>query len=597
MDNTESEYFIALSPNAIPCGDSAFVFDELSGNPVKLTYLEAAVLSRLNTFASAEEHIGNIAAESGRNEIQFIEQTVKKLAEKRLLLAENEIIEILKKKTSIVRKTKTPGINSFIWVTADRPDKILKSVKSYSSLFRKFERFPVLTVYDDSKNLNSRKTTEANLKSLASDSALFPLRLKYFGQEEKKIFTGAILKKLNSDKAIKASLEFALSGEDGANRNTAFLHQAGKMFVSTDDDTEGLFARHPDAENSIDFTSEQDPTDFFIYPGRKELLDAAETEQTDILRHHEYFLGRSAPEIILSDNQDISLGKADPDSLNKLLSSSLNIDCTLSGICGDSGMTHSKAVLTRTGVNADDIYSEKKYSKLRLFREILRVVRRPAISTGQFYMSTHIGFDNRKIPLPFFPKFRSADGLFGFLQSKVFKDSALGFIPCAVYHDPEGERKTPQSSLSVWQPGMADILAILASDFKISPGSSSREDNIYALGNYYSSFSLMSEDELMEYITEKYLPYTIDYINILADTLDYYGRVPQGWVCDIETMISFMEKHLCDPDFFVPSELRKPADNVSDTPLFRLKNYTYRYGELLKVWPEVWHAAMELSEK
>ncbi|MBN2733614.1 MAG: hypothetical protein JXQ82_02000, partial [Methanomicrobiaceae archaeon] len=107
--------------------------------------------------------------------------------------------------------------------------------------------------------------------------------------------------------------------------------------------------------------------------------------------------------------------------------------------------------------------------------------------------------------------------------------------------------------------------------------------------------SRMEDHELLEYITVKYLPFTAEYINTLERTLTKFNKRPAKWAGDVEDMMIFLENHMKDPDFFLPAELR-PAGSPGKV-INRLKDYIYKYGEMLKAWPEIWHAARELNHE
>ena len=597
-----------ISPHdpARPFGGKALLFDEISGREWILSYSEAAVLSRFDRFRSLEDHIARITAETGPRAASLVKAAVEKLLEKGLLLSREDFLWKLAEDYPAAREgegpfteTNTDQVESLVWVTADRPEKLTRSVETFSVSCLKQGRKPRFAVYDDSRDTESAGKTKKLFIEIMEKYGLSPGRdhrgappFLYVGPREKAQFRERLVKELSAGPGMEAVLDFALSGAAGANRNFAFLHRTGQCFISTDDDTEARFARHPGRENGIEFCSEQDPTEFFLYPHREWLLKDVHIEDINIIGEHEKLLGRRAADILLGARDTVLLGRAAPAALRRLLRTGGRVLTTLSGICGDSGMTHSRIVLTWKGARRDKAFNGEGYKNVRLFRETLRVVPHTVLSTGQFYMSTHTGFDNRWPLPPFFPQFRSADGLFGFMLPRIFEEGVAGFLPWAVYHNPEGKRTTPEAFLSTWKFGVADTVALLMEDYQTSPGPASREDRIAALGRYLVCMASMGSEDLLKYIRERSLPHTADYLNILANRLDEFGRKPEPWARDVETMMSYIEEHVGNPDFFLPAELRDGSEPL--VILERLRELVRRYGELLTAWPDIWHAAKRI---
>ena len=100
----------------------------------------------------------------------------------------------------------------------------------------------------------------------------------------------------------------------------------------------------------------------------------------------------------------------------------------------------------------------------------------------------------------------------------------------------------------------------------------------------------MDNSDLLEYISVKYLPFAVDYINTLEEKLKLYSSMPQVWADDLNNMISYLDSHLSDADFFLPAELREEVSNT-DEVLKQLKKYLYLYGRLLTLWPDIRHEA------
>lgn len=597
---------IALNERVRPYGGDALVFNEADNRIYGISHTEAAVLSRFDRFRTLEEHAARITEESGPRAAPFIKAAAEKLLEKGLLLTPDDFFRELTEHFHVsadgfqsdAKKTvgeAAPQVESLVWVTADRPEKLARSVETFVYSCLAHSRRPRFVVYDDSRDASHAKQTEDLYHKVIKETGIAPNKTVYVGPREKAQFRERLLKLLSAGPGIQEAIDFALTGADGANRNLAFLHRAGECFVCTDDDTEARFARHPEGAGDLEFCSEQDPTEFFLYPDRESLLKDVPIEDIDIIAEHEKLLGHGAEEILLGARDTVLLERAAPAALRKLLRTGGRVLTTLSGICGDSGMTHSKIVLTWQGAHRDRVFAGEGYKNIRLFRETLRVVPHAVLGTGQFYMSTHIGFDNRAPLPPFFPQFRSADGLFGFMLPRIFDEGVLGFLPYAVYHDPEGKRSTPESSLSIWKPGMADTVALLMGDSRTNPGHSSREERIAAMGRYLIHTASMRSKDLLEYIREKYLPHTTDYLNNLADRIKEFDRNPEDWAKDVEAMMEYIKVHVGDPDFFLPAELRDGSEPL--VIVERLRELVRRYGELLTAWPEMWHAAERLHNE
>src|SRR5262249_54648003 len=81
----------------------------------------------------------------------------------------------------------------------------------------------------------------------------------------------------------------------------------------------------------------------------------------------------------------------------------------------------------------------------------------------------------------------------------------------------------------------------------------------------------------------------------LADRLREFGGHPEAWARDVELFVRTARDAMTKPEFGVPIDL------IATTSLERARalapRIVGRFGELLRVWPELYRAAEELRRR
>jgi hypothetical protein len=278
-------------------------------------------------------------------------------------------------------------LTTVAWPTCDRIDSLLKSIKSFK------DQLPdqKLYIFDDSENCETNN-------AFANHH-----RIRYCGRQERAALYPSWL-----DRELAEFALFGLPGVGGvrtvgANRNAVLLSTIGQKILMLDDDTIAQFAKHPDAVDGFQFSTD-DPTEFWLL-GQPDDVFHQRTETIDI------------PESLkwLGVQTDQGLIRA-----------------SMFGVLGDCGMMIPRWHLLPNKVHCSD-WKAAMDSRL-----VLRVAPQTTFSSSPFLMSTALGLFNQQLP-PFAPMGRGSDGVFGLLLRLINSKNLVLHSPYAILHVAAGK--------------------------------------------------------------------------------------------------------------------------------------------------------------
>jgi hypothetical protein len=453
-------------------------------------------------------------------------------------------------------------------------------------------------VFDDSDHGETELRCRGVVSDLARRNPGIPFL--YAGKDEKNAFIRGIRDEIGE--LPEGLLDFALFGGCGANRNASLLFTAGECILSTDDDTQGLFAPPPvPVKNGFEINTRFDPTVYRIFRDRVEIAAGVPLSPARVA-DHEMYLGRTIASLAdgLGNPEGLGLPGCGPELTEQVLRRGGRVVLTAAGIVGDSAMGSARAALLYRGGSREALLSGAGYSFNKLFRDVHRAAARPTLSRGDHFMAAHFGLDTRRIVPPFFPRYRNSDGVFAAMLTAQSPSAFICHLPLSVFHDPTEVRANPPDSLTTWRPRVSELLCFLAKNCPSPPGMVDETEKIRNFGEYLTALAGLEAEEFRRLIARGFLPSAADYLDSLYKILDDYNGEPAEWADDVSAMIEYIESNIEDPMFLVPLEIREESGEGPEGNEKAVRDFQKllgRYGELLTWWPAIWSAALKINRR
>lgn len=348
----------------------------------------------------------------------------------------------------------------------------------------------------------------------------------------------------------------------GVNVNASMLGSAGSILISCDDDIiskparikpallDALLEKMPSADKK-----EGDDERLLLYfTNRENLLDTVEEVDVNILQAY----------LDLFRQNEESNGKI---SENPIL-------WINPGLYGDTGMGSARGTLSLTGTSRAFLHQD--YEGLKLSREAINIQPQSTISTKTNLMGTQTAFYN-KVPLaPFMPLGRNSDGLSGLLTRLIYPGSRAAYSDFALYHASDGTRNNPAKTLTWVKPSISDLAMIVAIVFR-----KETEEGFNYYGSLFSDIARLSNSSFVDHLHGAFSAQYTAVIEYYEKLLERYNREPASWAADMETHIENIQEKMRNP-------LSLFGKEGCDLSIERAKYHLEHYGEVLKIWPDLW---------
>lgn len=498
----------------------------------------------------APDTLAGHAARLGPEARADIERLLEDLVERGLLVAEP---------FGMGGPTERPAVPAIAGIgipTRGRSELLVRAIQSYAQGIE-------ITVADD-----ARSADEA--------AALAQLPVAYAGVDERRRYAKLLAARAEVPEDIA---QFALVCSDGVGtgsvRNALLLQYAGELSVQVDDDTLALGAPTPEPRDGIDLFSRRVPTElYFPAPGSTadSLVDLA---PSDVRTVHGELLGRGARECLADRIVDAS--SASGELLSRLDGT---VVMTQPGIVGDAASESLTGHLLLHGASRDRLLaSEAVYCHALGSRQLVRARRRPAIGQGASCVALSLGLDARRLLPPFPPRGRNAEAVFAMAIERCIPRALMGYSPWVVAHRPPARSGSPAV---LARPRANDLLAWLAAESGIAGGDA--RESLRALGAFLEWLGTLADFAARARATT--LRMRARELVTMRRTLERY-REPDYWVHDVERSAAALENALLDPELGTPRDL----------PIDAMRQHTARYGALLRAWPELFEAALDLRRE
>jgi hypothetical protein len=407
--------------------------------------------------------------------------------------------------------------------------------------------------------------------------------IRYAGPREKRRFARELARESSIAREV---IDFALFGDPrcrlltGANRNGLLLDTVNAVVFGTDDDTLARAAAAPEPAETVAFSPEYEPREFWFFPDRRTALEAVPSTDADPLGCHEQFLGRPLAE---------AGGPAGVDG---------HVTITLPGLVGDSGMGSPHYLLALNGASRERLLASRSaYTSALRSREVLRTVRQPTIAASAFCMTTFFGFDNRLLLPPFFPVERNADGLFGLMVQRSIEGSHVAFLPQVLLHAPLEPRAFvgDEAWTEAARVRMADILIGSTLVHDVAPATGGHGTRLRRLGTYLRELASLKSEDFEAFVGGAQQMRNLTFIALLESRLNEHHAAPAFWADDVRRTIDVLRRTATRPDYIVPRDVGIAGD--VDSARHLAQELVGRFGELVDAWPTLVEATTRLRAK
>lgn len=356
------------------------------------------------------------------------------------------------------------------------------------------------------------------------------------------------------------------AGDSACNHNALLLVNAGRWYVTSDDDVYArpavLAGAEADPGAAPELTGDYLPAELRFVPDREAALAEVAPAEVDIVGLHAEALGTAS---VLRERPTRVL-------------------ISTAGAYGDCGMRSGRAILSLDGAarrwgNDDDGYSE-----VRLSRELVRVAERPWLTNGTHLMGMHLAVDGRALLPPFLPNTRNSDGLFGVMVRVLYPQSATAVQAYGLLHDPPETRAFAQESLHEWHPTSAELVMGIVAAIASRVEDDDPQQRMESIGAGLERTASLRTSEFQGLIHEVWLETAVAYASILEELLEKHDERPELWADDTRTLLDNVYEMMQDPGSlfggtgcgYAPREFQDLVE---------------RYGRLLQMWPHVWTQA------
>lgn len=478
-------------------------------------------------------------------------------------------------------------------ITCERPAALRRCLSTYAHHLRSHGRRCELAVMDDTTDADSRAACR---DWLATFSRRFGCEVWYAGAEEKRRYGGLLSARGVPPELVTFALghTLRLPASAGANRNALLLHTIGDEVLSCDDDSvccvgdlrEGaqtvLPAAFGDAHLDVRFASSV-----------RAAVASVSRSPCDLLASHEALLGRPITDLLCTSGERLERSRLSASAgraLCDLLENRGRVLVTVSGVLGSSGIPEpSLFMLSHGEIRKRFLKHWEEVGSPYSCCHVVRGVHQPVVSPVASVMTTTATALDNRLPLPpFVPCGRGEDTVFGATIQRWFPDSYVGYVPLAVLH--VSGHRTGGIGLPT-RLHLYDVIRILLTDAG-NPSSASVPNRADVIGRHFAECGRLGGDEFAAYLRRSARRWLLGYIEACEHRLRVYQHQPAMWAQDIGAWEAQLEAHLRREDIGLPIDLN--PDCADDDRQKLLQGFLSRFGELLRLWPDILRTVQEL---
>ena len=486
-------------------------------------------------------------------------------------------------------------------ITCNRPELLESALKSIAENIYSRHKNSTINVFDDSEDAY---TQSLNRKTTGVIGQEYKIKTFYFGKSEKNHFLN-LLKKQTSKKGISSELiEYALSGDPdlsflpatGGNRNNSLLKLSGKKIICFDDDILFEPLSHNDNKSEIELAKNKIP-DINIFSNMETVKKHFKPVEIDLISSISDILGEKTNDFL---NRHIEKGKSvqykdsSPEMTSALVKESSMITTVITGIYGGKWFSRPHGIYLNSSSTRKKEYKKKSdYSMLKANPFTTLHSNNILLSRFPFYAAALTGINLEVMVPPFPPNGRNQDGIWASLLQGLDNCSLIGHLPFSIFHDFSNKKKMSDET---YQDTSADfgLITNLIIDSLIYYGDLFPVSNNYEkVGNSLITFSNLSDNDFIAFCHKKWMEYVCKIIEQIERLLEQYNHKPRHWASDAAEYIELLEKQSVIKTNSLPAEFRKKYSTEKAIKQYKL--FFSNYGSLIKNWPAIWKAALEIN--
>ncbi len=553
-------------------------------------------LTGCSDFKSLDEHVQGYAEfhALGDDQLREVGRWTGRLVEHKLLIGQASVIERCVAAGSGSAETPV-RVDAIAIPTAGDETRLRRVITSFARNAREHGR--PLTIMVSSNGPASRAAeTAALIGALAKEESM---SITLVDDAERLRRADTLAQKADVDPAIA---RFAMSDPHGAgfacgaNRNALLLQNAGRPYLSLDDDMvcEMSLPTGLEKEEGMLVFSSRDGFERWFYPEYARAFEGRQRVECDYLALHEQMLGRSVGSFFAAGTDAEFVGISDA-MLRRLQETDGRIVATFTGHCGHSGiptsyyyLTYRKQTLARlTG------QGEAQYRAALASGGVCALVPRMAIADSSLSPGMAFGVDARVLMPPFPPVMHAEDFVWG---AAVWQCCAAGFaghLPVAARHDPGPGRGIiapplkDQRPVALWE--YAHLLRGILIGWMAPPGALDTAERMDSVGRYLCDIAGAPPKDFHEYLRWFVIQHESDKIAFMETCMAEEEDAPDFWRKYVEAYIEQTRHALAEPDCDIPYDMRAPWTAPAARAL--IQKQVYEYGRLLRAWPALFEAA------
>jgi len=524
-----------------------------------------------------------------------VDDALRRLVTNGFLVTTEELLSPARRKGERQDPRGAPHLSRIVWVTKNRPKTLERSVLSFLASVSTPTAYGI-SIVDDTDNKGDARATWATVREVRKRGAsVAHLEASAAGDYVEN------LTDVGRDSGVPPDVvEFSLYGIPelnrayglvtlGANRNRALLHHAGEPVLMCDDDIVFRLGLTGPSERVL-VGGYNESISRHALSGAEEAARLVPAWEGDLASVHAELLGR--PVSSVADAAE-SLGQLDltnlnPRSARRLQNEAPTIVATCTTYYGDAGMNEAWFALEVEALRRGG------YEETRLSREYCRKVSGILLADSGPLIPMVAAIDNTVLVPPFFPVARGSDVIWGEVATTVLGDF-IAHLPHAVQHAPLPRRWYSEASYE-YSIRIADVIQALVRDANrfIAP-ETPRQHRMETAGAFLESVSSDPRDFLERLrmtaggILEGHL------LALGQNSSGSEGTRDDTERADRQRFEQSLERGLLSlEESFLPFEVRSLGVREGTEALRVLVR---QYGRLLRWWPTLRAAALELGVK
>ncbi len=517
------------------------------------------------------------------------------------LLSSGVLVRVADMLRSLSLKSRDSEAEPISWLaipTRDRPQSLLRTLRSFSSNMQQYDVRAKILISIDSQSTDGESAIRATIAEWAKASTT---TIVLAGADLKAAYARRLAARTGVPLDV---IQFALWGRGhrgpaiGANRNAISLFTAGCRVLSADDDTLCEAARIASATSSsaLRFMAHGDPADLWFFDDRLGALESTEPVDVNVLGAHAEVLGTKLGSMIRTHfNSQVDISDACQHLIQSAWLGDGRVCLTHNGIVGDSGMYSGRPLLLHRSPATRKRLSESPRMLATGLgsREVVRQTEALTVCHSAPVMTTFIGYDNREILPPFFPLYCNEDGLFGFCVVLCIPGAYTAHLPFVLPHCPNSARNYASNRWKAIR--MTDLIAACASKLAPDDESLSASQRMIALGRQLSELGSTGFSEFSSYVRVAVVELLQQTLNAQMTGLQESNELPSFYRAELEKDSHELSQTIDRADCWMPVDVQERY-TPGEVPR-AVRHLIFDFGRLLSYWPEIVAGAQQLANE